>query len=83
MANALKVEIAPGTVVRIKAAVVRKGLPASEREFVAEDGFGMSHFTSGQAIFGKWRVTGARGRIEGSMIEKIISVPTEAEGGAP
>ena len=58
MANALERSITKGEVVKY-----------GGREFICEDGFGMSNFTSGGKIFGKWKDTGEKDVIRGELIE--------------
>lgn len=79
MANALGKTIKPGSVVRVAEKYFNKPLPPMEkRYFVANGGFGMSHITGGNAVIGHWQHSGAKDRIEGYMIDKLISEPDPA-----
>lgn len=78
MANALGYNLKPGSVVRVAAKYFSRPLPAMKRRyFVAEDGFGMSNVTAGQAIIGHWQCDGVKSRIEGYMIDQLVSEPEE------
>lgn len=80
MANALRVDIKPGSVVRVAVEHFWKPVPPKERRyFVAEDGFGMSSITSGQTIIGYWQYNGKKNQIEGYMIDRIVSEPEDEQ----
>lgn len=71
MANALNMDL-KGKVVLVR---TPPGLPKQQdrmRMFRCEGGFGCRPWTGGTAIFGKWLYDNSDGRIDGSMVEKMV-----------
>jgi hypothetical protein len=71
MANRLDVDLT-GKVVLVR---TPPGIPKQSermRKFRCEGGFGCRPYTAGMAIFGHWLYDDSEGRIDGSMVDKIV-----------
>lgn len=70
MANALHQNLKEGDMVMVKGHV---------EPFVCMDGFGMTSFTAGCAIYGTWALSGKEDRIQGYEIDAEATELLKAE----